>query len=102
MRLEVFQTGVGLGAALKLQGGNNSLSMEDRFSPRLKNDFITLQSYCALVGFLPGVPAHVDHEHVLGLEWLLFPRAVLPAAHKLLLLPVDVVVVDVLRKRRFI
>lgn len=46
------------------------------------------------------MPAHVDHQHVLGLEGLLFPRAVLPAAHKLFLFPVDMVVVDVLRKQK--
>ena len=47
---------------------------------------------------LPGVPAHVDHQHVLGLEGLLLPGALVPPAHKLLLLPVDVVVVDVLER----
>ena len=51
----------------------------------------------ALVGLLPSVSAHVNHQHVLSLEWLLLPRAVVPAAHKLLLLPVDVVVIDVLQ-----
>lgn len=55
--------------------------------------------YCALVGFFPSMPAHVDHQHVLRLEGLLLSRAVLPPAHKLLLLPMDVVIVDVLRKK---
>lgn len=41
--------------------------------------------------------AHVDYQHVLCLEGLLFSGAFLPTAHKLLLLSVDVVVVDVLR-----
>lgn len=45
---------------------------------------------------LPRVASHVDHQHVLSLEGLLFARALLPATHKLLLLAVDVVVVDVL------
>ena len=53
-------------------------------------------THAALVGLLPGVSAHVDHQHVLSLEWLLLPGALSPAAHKLLLLSVDVVVVDVL------
>lgn len=50
----------------------------------------------ALVWFLPSVPPHVNHQHVLGLEGLLLPGTLLPAAHELLLLPVDVVVIDVL------
>jgi len=56
-------------------------------------------AYRALVRLLPGVPAHVDHQHVLSLEGLLLPGTLVPAAHKLLLLPVDVVVVDVLHRR---
>lgn len=46
------------------------------------------------------MPAHVDHQHVLGLEGLLFSRAILPSTHKLFLLPVDVVIVDVLQNDR--
>lgn len=48
---------------------------------------------------LTRVPAHVDNQHVLGLEGLLLSRAGLPAAHELLLLPVDVLIVDVLQGR---
>lgn len=55
-----------------------------------------LPAHRALVWLLSGVPAHVHHQHVLSLEGLLLPRAVLPAADELLLLPVDVIVVDVL------
>lgn len=50
----------------------------------------------ALVWFLPRVSAHVNHQHVLGFEGLLLPRTVVPAAHKLLLFSVDVVIIDVL------
>lgn len=50
----------------------------------------------ALVWFLPRVPPHVNHQHVLSFEGLLLPRTVVPAAHELLLLPVDVVIIDVL------
>lgn len=53
----------------------------------------------ALVRLLARVPAHVHHQHVLRLEGLLLPRAGLPAAHELLLLPVDVLIVDVLPGR---
>lgn len=42
---------------------------------------------------------HVDHQHVLCLKGLLLSRAFLPPAHKLLLLPMDVVIVDVLEKK---
>lgn len=44
-----------------------------------------------------GVPAHVDHQHVLRLEGLLLARAGAPPAHETLLVGVDVVVVDVLQ-----
>lgn len=50
----------------------------------------------ALVRFLPRVSAHVNHQHVLRFEGLLFARTLVPAAHELLLLPVDVVIIDVL------
>lgn len=52
--------------------------------------------YCAFVRLLPRVTSHVDHQHVLRLEGLLLAGTFLPAAHELLLLAVDVVVVDVL------
>lgn len=45
---------------------------------------------------LTRVSAHVNNQHVLGLEGLLLSRAGLPAAHELLLLPVDVFIVDML------
>lgn len=45
---------------------------------------------------LTRVSAHVNNQHVLGLEGLLLSRAGLPAAHELLLLPVDVLIVDML------
>lgn len=55
-----------------------------------------MSAYCAFMRLLPCVAPHVDHQHVLRLEGLLLPRALLPATHELLLLAVDVVVVDVL------
>lgn len=39
----------------------------------------------------------MNHQHILGFERPLFPRAFLPVTHKLLLLSVDVLVVNVLR-----
>lgn len=51
------------------------------------------------MGLLPRVSPHMDHQHVLCLEGLLLSRAFLPPAHKLLLLSVDVVIVDVLQKK---
>lgn len=53
--------------------------------------------YGAFMRLLPRVAPHVDHQHVLRLEGLLLAGTFLPAAHELLLLAVDVVVVDVLR-----
>lgn len=54
-------------------------------------------THCALVGLLSCVAPHVDNQHVLSFEGPLFPRAVTPVAHKLLLLPMDVLVIDVLQ-----
>lgn len=45
------------------------------------------------------MPAHVDHQHVLCLEGLLLSGAFLPPTHKLLLFPMDVVIVDVLQNK---
>lgn len=53
-------------------------------------------THSALVWLLSRVSAHMNHQHVLGFKWPLFPRAFLPVTHKLLLLSVDVLVVDVL------
>ena len=52
-----------------------------------------------LVRLLAGVPPHVDDQHVLGFERLLLPVAVHPAAHKRLLVGLDVVLVDVLQNK---
>ena len=49
-----------------------------------------------LVRLLAGMPPHVDDQHVLGFERLLLPVAVHPAAHKRLLVCLDVILVDVL------
>jgi len=49
------------------------------------------------MGLLPSVSTHVNHKHVLGLKRLLFSRALLPSAHKLFLLSMDVVIVDMLQ-----
>ena len=45
------------------------------------------------------VSSHVHHQHVLRLEGLLLARAILPATHERLLIGVDVVVIEVLRKK---
>lgn len=57
---------------------------------------VSLPAHRALVWLFSRVPSHVHHQHILSLEGLLLSCAVLPAADKLLLLPVDVIVVDVL------
>ncbi len=72
----------------------NSLSSANKWNQMSKEQCL----YRALVRFFPSMPAHVDHQHVLCLEGLLLSRAFLPPTHKLLLLPMDVVIVDVLEK----
>ena len=51
----------------------------------------------ALVWLLPGVPAHVNDEHVLCLERLFLAAAFPPLTDKRLLVCVDVVVRNVLK-----
>lgn len=55
--------------------------------------------YRALVWLLARVSAHVHHQHVLGLEGPQLPGAASPVAHELLPLPVDVLTVDVLKRK---
>lgn len=49
---------------------------------------------------LPRVTPHVNHQHVLSLEGPLLPGTRSPVTHKLLLLPMDVLIVDVLGGQR--
>lgn len=57
-------------------------------------------THSALVWLLSCVSAHMNHQHVLGFERPLFSRALLPVAHKLLLLPMDVLIVNVLQSKQ--
>ena len=51
------------------------------------------------MGLLPGVASHVHQEHVLRLEWLLFPHASGPTADELFAtLLIDVVTVYMLHE----
>ena len=52
----------------------------------------------ALVWLLARVPAHVDHQHILGFEGPQLPGAAPPVAHELFPLPMDVLTVDVLKE----
>lgn len=52
-----------------------------------------------LVRLLARMPAHVHHQHVLSLERPQLPGAAPPVTHELLPLPMDVLTVDVLRRR---
>ena len=54
------------------------------------------RTHSAFVRLLPRVPAHVDHQHVLGFEGFLLSRTIEPPAHKLLLLSMDVVIIYML------
>lgn len=64
---------------------NCSVGFDDVFS-----------THSALVRLLSRVSAHMNHQHVLGFKWPLFSWAFLPVTHKLLLLSMDVLIVDVL------
>lgn len=68
----------------------------DAIQPDGQQDADGRAPYGAFMRLLPRVAPHVDHQHVLRLEGLLLAGTFLPAAHELLLLAVDVVVVDVL------
>jgi hypothetical protein len=59
-------------------------------------------AYCASMWLFSRVPPHVDDEHVLRLEGLLLPAAVLPLADERLLVQADVVVVQVLGTQSYI
>lgn len=56
--------------------------------------------YRALVWLLARVSAHVHHQHVLGLEGSQLPGATSPMAHEFLPLPVNMLTVDMLRRKR--
>lgn len=68
----------------------------DAIQPDGQQDADGRAPYGAFMRLLPRVAPHVDHQHVLRLEGLLLAGTFLPAAHELLLLAMDVVVVDVL------
>ncbi len=57
-------------------------------------------SQCTCAVFSPVCLRIWTHQHVLRFEGLLLARTLLPAAHELLLLPVDVFVIDVLRTHK--
>lgn len=56
-----------------------------------------LPAYLTLVGLLSRVSPHMDDEHVLSFERLLFPAALRPPAHKRLLVTGYVLLVHVLQ-----
>ena len=55
-------------------------------------------SYRAFMWFLPGMPPHMNHKHVLSLERLLLPGTIFPATNERFLIRLDVVQIDVLEK----
>ena len=57
-----------------------------------------LKTNRAFVWFFTGVSAHVHNQHVLRLEGFFFPRALLPPTDERLLVRLDVILVQVLRK----
>lgn len=73
-------------------------SVSYRASYKQLSNMVWYVPYRAFMRFLPCVSPHVHHQHVLSLEGLLLTRTLIPATHKLLLLTVDVVIVDVLKR----
>lgn len=81
--LQVFQTRVGLITAFKLQHKTqNSLqtqnaataTLDQQYFSNYNNSFDELWStHSALVRLLSRVSAHMNHQHVLGFKWSLFP-----------------------------
>lgn len=53
-------------------------------------------THSAFVRLLTSMSPHMHHQHVLSFEGFLLPGAIEPSAHKLLLLTVDMVVIDML------
>ena len=60
---------------------------------QLKKVVTWIQTYSASVRLFPSVPSHVNHQHVLGLEWLLLSGAVGPLANERLLVGSHMIVV---------
>ena len=101
MSLQILQARVCLIAVFKLEGKKHycrSLCILIIFALFFVNYtlYVFSLSYRASVRFFPRVPPHVHNEHVLGLEGLLLPGAVVPLADEMLLVRPDVVRVDVL------
>lgn len=60
----------------------------------------SVPTYSAFVRFLPSVPPHVNHQHILSLEWLLLTTTLAPATHKRLLIGLDMVLVYMLEEQK--
>lgn len=71
MGLEVFQSWVRLYASFELKFSTVSV-----FSLQEKD------IYRAFVGFFAGMTTHMNHEHILGFEWLFGSWALIPSTHK--------------------
>ena len=53
-------------------------------------------TYSTFVRFLASMSSHMNHQHILGLERLLFPATLTPATYKSLLVGLDMVLIDML------
>ena len=70
-------------------------------NPEKKNTYSLVNScfntYRAFMRFFPGVPPHVDHQHILCLERLLFPATLAPSTDEGFLVGLYVVYIDMLK-----
>ena len=53
-------------------------------------------TYSTFVRFFASMSSHMNHQHILGLERLLFPATLTPATYKSLLVGLDMVLIDML------
>lgn len=71
MSLQVFQTRVGLITAFELQQKHKTPLQHHWIASILVTD--VWPAHSALVRLLSCVSAHMNHQHVLGFKWPLFP-----------------------------
>ena len=61
---------------------------------------IKMLIYRAFMWFLSCMSSHMYDQHILGLKWLLFPTTLAPPTHKCLLVSLDMVLVDMLKRNQ--
>ena len=67
---------------------------------KMKN-FLKILTHRAFMRFLSSVSSHMNHQHVLSLEWLLLSWTISPLTDETLLVGVDVVIGDMLKIKHY-